>query len=155
MIPCVLTLVVAVASVLLVSCSPYPEPRPNQPKAGAKPTPAQVEQTKQAKLQGQEDAQKRAEEEKKMQTQTDLQPPETPRDALDSPADSGKKPDSPKPVEYEFAKMAPGRDGFVLSPYNNKIIDARDEKTGKKYPRGTLVSDPTYPASEKKYFRVP
>ena len=51
--------------------------------------------------------------------------------------------------DYAFANPVPGKEGFVFSPYNNKLVDVRD------IPSGTLVQDPTYPASEKKYFRVP
>jgi hypothetical protein len=47
------------------------------------------------------------------------------------------------------AKVVPGKPGFVFSPFNKKIIDV------KGIPSGTLVQDPTFPASEKKYFRVP
>jgi len=43
----------------------------------------------------------------------------------------------------------PGKKGYVLSPYNNKAVDVKD------IPESTLVMDPTFPASEKKYFRVP
>lgn len=46
-------------------------------------------------------------------------------------------------------RPVPGKAGFVFSPYNDKIIDVRD------IPPGTVVADPTFPASEKKYFRVP
>ena len=52
-------------------------------------------------------------------------------------------------VDYAFANPVPGKEGFVFSPYNNKEVDVRD------IPSGTLVADPTYPATEKKYFRVP
>jgi hypothetical protein len=58
-------------------------------------------------------------------------------------------PAEPKRTDYAFANKVPGKDGFVFSPYNNKVVDVRD------IPSGTLVQDPTYPASEKKYFRVP
>ena len=47
------------------------------------------------------------------------------------------------------ARAVPGKPGFVFSPYNNKIINA------KGFPSGALVADPNYPRSEKKYFRVP
>ncbi len=47
------------------------------------------------------------------------------------------------------ARKVPGRDGFVFSPYNNKMIDV------KGFPKGTKVLDPHYDPSEKKYFRVP
>ncbi len=54
-----------------------------------------------------------------------------------------------KPVQIPAAKPVPGKAGFVFSPYNNKIIDV----TG--MPPGMMVADPTYPATEKKHFRVP
>ncbi|MDX1679720.1 MAG: hypothetical protein R3242_03220 [Akkermansiaceae bacterium] len=53
------------------------------------------------------------------------------------------------PTDYPFASKVPGKEGFVFSPYNKQVVDVRD------IPSGTLVQDPTYPASEKKYFRVP
>lgn len=52
-------------------------------------------------------------------------------------------------AQYPRATPAPGQPGFVYSPFNNQIIDVRD------LPPGTLVADPSYPPSEKKYFRVP
>jgi hypothetical protein len=42
-----------------------------------------------------------------------------------------------------------GKPGFVLRPYNNKIIDVT------AIPSGTLVADPTYPTEERKFFRGP
>lgn len=48
-----------------------------------------------------------------------------------------------------FGNSVPGKEGFVFSPFNNKIVDV----TG--IPGGTLVADPSYTAGEKKYFRVP
>jgi hypothetical protein len=48
-----------------------------------------------------------------------------------------------------LANSVPGKAGFVFSPYNNKIVDVRELSTG------TLVADPTYPAAERKFFRVP
>ncbi len=71
-----------------------------------------------------------------------------PTERLDTPA-------PPPPTEptqrsdYPFATPVPGKDGFVFSPYNNKVVDVRD------IPSGTLVQDPTYPPADKKYFRVP
>jgi hypothetical protein len=54
----------------------------------------------------------------------------------------------PKP-EMPVAEAVQGKPGFVFSPFNNKVVDVRD------IPAGTLVADPTYPISEKKYFHVP
>jgi hypothetical protein len=39
--------------------------------------------------------------------------------------------------------------GYVKSPFSGTIIDV------KGIPAGTLVADPTFPAAEKKHFRVP
>jgi TPR repeat protein/serine/threonine protein kinase len=50
---------------------------------------------------------------------------------------------------WPAASMVPGKAGFVFSPHNNKVVDVRD------IPSGTLVQDPTYPAADGKYFRVP
>ncbi|MEO5913896.1 MAG: hypothetical protein ABIS50_06660 [Luteolibacter sp.] len=62
----------------------------------------------------------------------------------------------PKPPDAKHAKpvnptavAVEGRPGFVMSPFNDKVIDVRD------IPPGTLVADPTYPPEEKKYFRTP
>jgi hypothetical protein len=54
----------------------------------------------------------------------------------------------PKP-KVPDAKPVPGKQGFVFSPFNDKIIDV----TG--IPPGTLIADPTYPSEEQKHFRVP
>lgn len=54
----------------------------------------------------------------------------------------------PKP-DIPVAEAVQGKPGFVLSPFNNKVVDVRD------IPPGTLVADPTYPMEEKKFFRVP
>lgn len=51
--------------------------------------------------------------------------------------------------EFPTGRPVPGKAGFVFSPYNDKMIDVRG------VPPGTIVSDPTFPASEKKHFRVP
>ena len=56
-----------------------------------------------------------------------------------------KPPSGPRPV----AIPVPGKDGFVFSPYNNKVIDVKGFRSG------ALVADPTYPMSERKFFRVP
>jgi len=55
----------------------------------------------------------------------------------------------PAPSPRPTAIPVPGKDGFVFSPYNNRVIDV------KGFAPGTLVADPTYPMSERKFFRVP
>jgi hypothetical protein len=66
-----------------------------------------------------------------------------------SPTTTSKPATTASKPEYPYANKVPGKDGFVFSPYNQKVVDVRD------IPSGTLVQDPTYPAAEKKYFRVP
>lgn len=67
--------------------------------------------------------------------------PAAPAPAKEEPVLIEKKP----PV----AEAAPGKPGYVLSPFDGKVIDVRG------IPAGTLVADPNYPSDEKRYFRVP
>ena len=85
------------------------------------------------------------EEEKKEETTTTDVPKENPDNKTTPPDETVVKPRG----DYAFANPVPGKEGFVFSPYNQKLVDVRD------IPSGTLVQDPTYTASEKKYFRVP
>ncbi len=50
---------------------------------------------------------------------------------------------------YPTAAKVPNKNGFVLSPYTQKILDVRS------IPSGKLVSDPDYPKSSKKFFYIP
>lgn len=70
--------------------------------------------------------------------------PPPPKDAPVSPA-----PQPPPRPGIPEAIAVPNQPGFVFSPHNGKIVDVRD------IPSGTLVADPTFPAEEKKHFRVP
>jgi hypothetical protein len=56
--------------------------------------------------------------------------------------------ETPKP-EFITASKAPGRAGYVLSPYTKKLMLVQG------IPSGTIVPDQTCPPSEKKFFRVP
>lgn len=47
------------------------------------------------------------------------------------------------------ANKAPGREGYVLSPYTGKLMLVSG------IPSGTVVPDQTCPPAEKKFFRVP
>lgn len=58
-------------------------------------------------------------------------------------------PSKPKSGPRPIAITVPGKPGFVFSPYNNKVIDVQG------FHSGALVADPTYPMSERKFFRVP
>ncbi len=125
-----------------VSCYPIPDgPRkPRRPKADTT-----VTSQDQQKIQEQRDLMKQREEglQKKEQSEMVKEKPKSEATTTTKPKDETKKGD------YSFATPVPGKEGFVFSPYNNKLVDVRD------IPSGTLVQDPTYPAAEKKYFRVP
>lgn len=125
----------ALSSLTLFSCYPYPEPPPREREQKRPDT--TVTDAEQQKIKAQRDRMKEAKKE---------------QEALaDRPAADTTPP--PKPPERKssipVAQPVPGKEGFVFSPYNNKVIDVRD------MPSGQLVADPTYPASEKKHFRVP
>ena len=138
-----LTIVACVAGTLLASCTPYPENyrKPNPPGQVPKKEKPTVSDVEQQKIQAERekarlDAQRKAEEQAGLQDNGTTPP-------------SGDTPIAPDKPQYEYATPVPGRPGFVLSPYNGKMIDV------KGIPSGTLVADPAYPKSEKKYFLVP
>lgn len=62
--------------------------------------------------------------------------------------EAGDKPSESKD-DYPTATPLPDKPGFVYSPYNNRVVDIRD------IPSGTLVADPHFKPSEKKFFRAP
>lgn len=83
-----------------------------------------------------------------------IQPAAT-RPSPAAPVQSAAKPAAREPApapqqsDLPVATKAPGKEGYVLSPYNKKLILVRG------VPSGTIVPDPASPASDKKYFRVP
>lgn len=134
----------AIICMSLASCYPVNE-GPNKIKTGPQKTALTPEQLK-AK-QEQEAKQKTQDELKKKEDTNVSGVSETSGEV--TPSTNDPKPKEQKTGDYSFANKVPGKEGFVFSPYNNKVVDVRD------IPSGTLVQDPTYPASEKKYFRVP
>lgn len=133
--------IVTLGCVLLASCYPYNE-QANQKRA-TKPPQKTAAKADAQKLKEQEELKNKEQEEPKQGTNTDENP-----DSTTPPGEKSKPPVEAK-RDYPFANKVPGKEGFVFSPYNNKVVDVRD------IPSGTLVQDPTYPAAEKKYFRVP
>ena len=129
-----------IGSVLLVSCYPVNE-NPRQ-KPGAKPAEKIAAKPDPQAIKDKEALRKKEQEELAQNN-----PPENPNPST-QPTDR-TKPSGEAKREYVYANKVPGKDGFVFSPYNNKVVDVRD------IPTGTLVMDPTYPAAEKKFFRVP
>jgi len=122
-----------------VSCYRIPD-APRGPSTGPNPS-TTITSAEQQKINEQRELMK--EREKKKQQEMVSQPEETVEQT------TVEKPKKTTSSDYAFANPVPGKEGFVFSPYNNKLVDVRD------IPSGTLVQDPTYPASEKKYFRVP
>ncbi len=138
-------------SLPLVGCLAFAScyPLPDKPR---KPAPPKKDQTitsvEQQKIQAQRELKEKEEKEKKEKEEMLTEVPDKP---VEKRGEEKTLPDKPveKRGEYAFANPVPGKEGFVFSPYNNKLVDVRD------IPSGTLVQDPTYPAAEKKYFRVP
>ncbi len=138
---------------LLASCYPYDEGANRKKTKKSSTAAAAAEAEKKAeeqKLKEQQVAQTTSTDGSVITETTDssIKPSESP---ATSPTTSPtvKPTTAVKKPEYSYASKVPGKEGFVFSPYNNKVVDVRD------IPSGTLVQDPTYPASEKKYFRVP
>jgi len=127
-----------------ISCYPLPD-RPFGPRGPKQqPDSTSVSSQEQQEIQKKRDEMKKRDAEKKDTAGNEIKKkPENEDTTTTKPKGDEKKPD------YAFANAVPGKEGFVFSPYNNKLVDVRD------IPSGTLVQDPTYPASEKKYFRVP
>ncbi len=138
----------ALGCVLLASCYPYDESK------NKKPAPKQTQKTvttaEQQKLKEQRDRMKEKEDlattepVKESGTETT-----TTTTTTTTPGETVKPPTVEKRADYPVASKVPGKEGYVFSPFNNKLIDVKD------MPSGTLVSDPTYPESAKKFFRVP
>ena len=141
------TALAAVACLTFAACHPYNENANKKTTRGpvkTQPTPEEIKKKKEAEeRKKQEEALKQAGEGATTTPDggTAGQPKEEPTTTT--------PPVSTKPNDYVFANKVPGKEGFVFSPYNNKVVDVRG------LPSGTLVQDPTYPPTEKKYFRVP
>ncbi len=133
----------ALACGLIASCYPYDENRQrNQPTEGPEKT---VTSAEQQKIKEQRDKLNEEARKKKEQVGNTAEPTGT------APPSNTPPPNvqPPEKQDFAFANKVPGKEGFVFSPFNNKVVDVRD------IPAGTLVQDPTFPAAEKKYFRVP
>ena len=149
---------------LLASCYPYDEganrkkTKKSSPNATAPAAPTKTDAEKKAEAEKLKEKQKKEAATETTSadgtsttgtdtTESSIKPTDKPATSSTSPAD--KPATTVKKPEYSYASKVPGKEGFVFSPYNNKVVDVRD------IPSGTLVQDPTYPAAEKKYFRVP
>lgn len=134
------------------SCTPYVEPAPDAP---ADPAQRTVSAEEQQKIKERREQLKKEEEAAGREgTGTDESVTDRPKEKPEGGSTAGTS-DTPKPSQetkpasIPVARPVPGKPGMVFSPFNNKIIDV------KGIPSGKLVADPTFPASEKKHFRVP
>jgi len=141
-----LVIPVALVAAILAACTPYQEPPPQPPADLARNAGAEKPEDAVTDAPGEGGTDTAASDGTGVgSTSRDDSEPETITERIDDP----------EPTEptgrggVQVARPVPGKPGFVFSPFNNKIIDV------KGIPSGTLVQDPTYPASEKKYFRVP
>ena len=135
----------ALGCILLASCHPFNESANKKPNP--KPGPTTTVSPEQQKLQKQLDELKAKEAAKKKELEAEANPPTT--GTTTPPVEPPKPPTEIKQTDYAVANKVPGKEGFVFSPYNNKVVDVRD------IPKGTLVQDPTYTGAGKGYFRVP
>ena len=146
MIQGLLPIIVALIGVLCMACYPVQEPSRGKPRTMAQANPSSVPSAP--------------------DRQSMLQKPGVPAEVAGQTNSTGteqnapiQKPaaatpaikDSPEPTHNETltAKKAPGRPGYVLSPYSGKLMLISG------IPSGTVVPDQTCPPSEKRFFRVP
>jgi hypothetical protein len=141
----------AAAAILMVatSCKPYEEPPPPAPTdpAARTRTPEEEERIRKQREQAKKEDEAKKEAEEKKESGGD--PDEMVEKKPPGEGGSGEAKPPERTAEIQVARPVPGKPGFVFSPFNNKVIDV------KGIPSGRLVADPTYPASEKKHFRVP
>ena len=136
---------VAFGCILLASCYPYNENNKKKTKAPENATATAEQKTKE---QAEALKKKQQDEIKKKEETPETNKPDENTNTGNT-TETKTQPPAEKRNDFAFANKVPGKEGFVFSPYNNKVVDVRD------IPSGTLVQDPTYPAAEKKYFRVP
>lgn len=158
MTPRFLSGIATLATAMLVSCYPYPEEPyfrgpPPQPGIGIGQTGPSPNQQQQEVIRQQELARQQPEAPRRPERREDPPPPRetrpTPPTPPTQPTPPPPPPRQPERIDYPVASPVVGKEGFVLSPYNNKQIDVRGIDAGK------LVRDPTYPEEERKFFRVP
>jgi len=145
------SIIATLGCIFLVSCYPYDEGQHKKPKQ-QQTKQKTVTTPEQQKIQEQRDQLKATEEAKKKQEELKnplVENPGTTTPPNNPPNNTPKPPIDEKRTEYAVASKVPGKEGYVFSPYNNKLVDVRD------IPSGTLVQDPTYTGAGKGYFRVP
>ncbi|MES2981008.1 MAG: hypothetical protein V4727_01745 [Verrucomicrobiota bacterium] len=131
-----------ISCLAFVSCFPIPKEGPKKNEEQKPKTTITSEE--QQKIEEQRELMRQRELEK----QTQLTNPEpTPTNVTENTI--VEPPAIKTNSDYPFGTPVPGKEGYVFSPYNNKLLDVRG------IPSGTLVQDTTYPPTEKKYFRVP
>lgn len=135
----------ALLCISLAACYPYDESR-DRKRVQQKKAENTVSSAEQQKIQAQRDELKKKEEAVKKEEPKEIV--QTPGGTI-PPTEAPKPPVEEKKSDYPVANKVPSKEGYVFSPFNNKLIDVRG------IPSGMLVSDPTYPESEKKHFRVP
>jgi hypothetical protein len=138
-----ITTLASVGCVLLASCYPYKENQ--QKKLNPKDLQKAVVTPGQQKLKEQSDKVKAAAKTRKKEILAPVDEPSLPSAGGEAP----KLPTAGTRKEIPVAVKVPGKEGYVLSPFNNKLIDVTGMASGQ------LAADPTYPESEKKHFRVP
>lgn len=130
-----------ISSFAFVSCFPIPS---DGTKKNPNVTANTITSEEQQKIEEQREQMKQRDLEKQAQL---IKPTTLPTQQTENTV---VEPPEVKPTsDYPFGTPVPGKEGYVFSPYNNKLLDVRG------IPSGTLVQDTTYPLTEKKYFRVP
>jgi len=127
--------------VILCSCSPYredPIPAPSAPEDPALNVKKSITDQPQKEI-----------KKKRKTVSSEVKKATKPKSTTSSSTASSKPKPKPKKKVYPKATPVPGKDGYVFSPYNNKVINVGG------IPSGQLVKDPEDPAEAKRFFLVP
>lgn len=146
----------ALAGLLLGSCYPVDETPPQRPRRRVHPGPPPAARAEPAITPARHEAPAiTAAQPLPAASQAAVSPPAASQAAaapVRKPAPAAPAKDATPAApgrNLPIAQKAPGRDGFVLSPYTSKLILVRG------IPSGTVVPDQTSPASPQKFFVVP
>jgi hypothetical protein len=140
----------AIFAIVFASCRPYYPENPPGPRQDpqARQNPEQNSDERRGP-DGRTNREGTTENDRRDDRESERNQPRITENTPDPDPEPPARPDPEPEPTIQVARPVPGKPGFVFSPFNNKIIDVKD------FPSGTLVADPTYPKSEKKYFRVP
>jgi hypothetical protein len=151
---------VALASMVIVSCHPYSEDGRRKPRKN--PSTQQISET--GNVEPVEPAGQavpnmiqtvNGEVSVQQLSPPPVMPAPVPQDTLYQEVPKVQEVTKPEVKNYPVAKKVVGRPGLVYSPYTQAIVSVKNPKTGQPYPSGQKMAESTDMKASGKYFLVP